>query len=363
MPLATHATMPKTTAALETSLLQQLDRLAGFDAGGLPVLSLYLDMRADDTGRPRYDAFLRKAFDERAEGLDNGPARDSYLRDVERIQAHLANGIRPAARGLAVFACHGADLFEAIELEVPLNDHALLVSTVPHLYPLARVNDQYPRYAALLLDTNRARLFVFALGTVVSRKEVQNVKTKKTSMGGWSQARYQRHNENFHQQHMKEVVSCLDRVVRDDAINHIVLSCDEVSKPLFLAELPPHLTEKLVDLANLGVRASEHEVLTETLAELRARDAETDAERVNEALGAWRAGGLGVAGPEKTTLALEMGQVEELLIPAQLDADHAAMGEALVTKAQQTAARVRFIEDPELLRGVGGCAAILRFKV
>ena len=31
--------------------------------------------------------------------------------------------------------------------------------------------------------------------------------------------------------------------------------------------------------------------------------------------------------------------------------------------AQQTAARIRFIEDSALLDGVGGCAAILRFKL
>jgi peptide subunit release factor 1 (eRF1) len=34
-----------------------------------------------------------------------------------------------------------------------------------------------------------------------------------------------------------------------------------------------------------------------------------------------------------------------------------------VTKAQQSAARIRFIEDPDLLADVGGVGALLRFKI
>ena len=68
-------------------------------------------------------------------------------------------------------------------------------------------------------------------------------------------------------------------------------------------------------------------------------------------------------------LALEKGQVEELLITAAPDTlpgpreYRSELANQLVTKAQQTAARIRFIEDANLLRGVGGCGALLRFRV
>jgi peptide subunit release factor 1 (eRF1) len=35
----------------------------------------------------------------------------------------------------------------------------------------------------------------------------------------------------------------------------------------------------------------------------------------------------------------------------------------LVTRARQTAARITFIEDPALLAEVGGCGAILRYRI
>jgi peptide subunit release factor 1 (eRF1) len=79
-------------------------------------------------------------------------------------------------------------------------------------------------------------------------------------------------------------------------------------------------------------------------------------------LDAWHAGGLAVAGIEPTLRALEMRQVEELLIAARPDRVAGPVDE-LVAKAQQNSARIRFIEDETLLADVGGVGALLRFKI
>jgi peptide subunit release factor 1 (eRF1) len=135
-------------------------------------------------------------------------------------------------------------------------------------------------------------------------------------------------------------------------------------------QLPKHLAEKIVDVVALDIRTPEHQVLAETLGVLRAQDALTDGEQVEAMLGAWRAGGLGVAGTLATKRALEMGQVEELVItavPALLKAASPegadALANELVTLAQQTGARIRFIEDPSLLAEAGGAGALLRFRI
>jgi peptide subunit release factor 1 (eRF1) len=39
------------------------------------------------------------------------------------------------------------------------------------------------------------------------------------------------------------------------------------------------------------------------------------------------------------------------------------LADELVTRAEQTAARIRFIENEELLSEVGGVGALLRFKI
>jgi peptide subunit release factor 1 (eRF1) len=383
--------MPKSTTALETPLRQQLDRLAAFEPVDAPVISLYLDLRPVQSGRVDAAAFLG-ALSGRGRAL-KGAARASFDRDVARIHSFLESEDRKPAVGLAIFACSAAgDFFQTVALDVPIEQHWLFIGAVPHLYPLARLNDQFPRYAALLVDTNSARLFVFGLGAAENRQRIDSVKTRRSQMGGLSQARYQRHNANFHLHHMKEVVEMLDRVVRDESIGQIVVACDEVARPILMSQLPQHLAHLIVDILKLDIRTPEQQILAETLETLRGRDAITDAEHVERMLDGWRGNGLGVAGPEATLDALVRGQVEELLItadPAVLqqprpaasgvqpttaavqtsspgrttDDARMALAGALITKAQLTSARIRFIENPDLLADVGGVGAILRFRL
>ncbi|MGH9173703.1 MAG: Vms1/Ankzf1 family peptidyl-tRNA hydrolase, partial [Vicinamibacterales bacterium] len=359
----------------------------------VPVVSLYLDLTADQHGRDHYDAFLRKAFAERLKAFDDNSAeRASLERDRERIDAYLADEINRAANGLAIFAAAGAgEFFEALQLDAPVDEHWLFLGSVPHIYPLVRLVDQYPRYASVILDTNRARIFVFGLGSVERREQVTGVRTRRTSMGGWSQARYQRRAENFHLHHIKEVVDTLDRIVRSDNIQHVIVAGDDVVVPLLKEQLPAHLIDKLLDVLTLERDAGEDEIIEATLEVLHQKDAESDAERVSELIDGWQSNGLGVAGPEATLRALQMGQVDELLISAtarelkavQTLPDDAAPGEVvaetstpspadqrqlklsdeLVTRAQQTGARVRIIEDSGLLKDFGGVGALLRFRI
>ena len=360
--------MPKTTTALQTPQREQLDRLSLLEPGDSPVLSLYLDLSTDKHGRRDHAAaFLRKVFTERGAALE-GDARKSFDADAERIRAYVESEVPTSVSGVAIFASSGADgFFEAVQLDTPIGEHALFVGDVPHLYPLARLNDQHPRYAALVLHTNSARLFVFGLGRVESREEVINEKTRRGAVGGWSQKRYQRHVENVHLHHMKEVVTVLERVLREEGIDKIVLACDEVARPALMEQLPKHLAAKIIDTVSLDIKAPEHEVLAETMDALRQHDGVTDAERVGTMFDEWSAHGLAVAGREATLDALAKRQVEELLLtvrPEDLkgpDQEHLA-GE-LVALAQQNSARIRFIEDSNLLADVGGVGALLRFRI
>jgi peptide subunit release factor 1 (eRF1) len=375
------------------SLSQRLQVLAATEPSPFPVVSLYLNLATDQNGRENYETFVRKAFSDRAKGLPaESPERESFEQDHVRIRAYLENEINRSSQGLAIFACAGSELFEAIQLDAPIDQHWLFVGSVPHLYPLARVIENHPRYAAVLLDTNRAQIFVFGLGTTERTESVVNAKTRRTSKGGWSQARYQRRAENVHLNHIKEVIETLERLVRDEDLQHVVVAGEDVALNILRNELPKTLAEKLIDMAAWNRDAGEADILANSLEALREKDAETDAEKVDELLGAWRSGGLGVAGPESTLTALQLGQVDELIIAAAPDVlkrvqklpDDAAPGtvvadtsapqgatdegrlklsDELVTRAQQTGARIRFIEDAALLADIGGVGALLRFRI
>ena len=380
----------------------QLDRLAAFEPAPYPVVSLYLNTQPGPTGRDQYQTFVRKELAARSRTYTaNSPERESLDRDVEKIVSYLEQSVEPSANGVAIFACSAGELFEAVQLGAPIDQHWLYIGDQPHLYPLARLESQYPRYAAVLADTNTARILVFALGELVTTREVKGIKTRRTSQGGWSQARVQRHISNFHLQHAKEVVDALERIVQQEGIEQILLAGDDVIMPQLREQMSKQLADKVVDQLRLDTNAPVDEVLQSSLESMRRLNERTDREKVEAAVGAYRAGGLGVVGPDDTLDALVKGQVEELLITAQVRAlqgaaatgarsaaattdtaimepavETATAGEAaeadpkdvrfadeLITKAKQTSAAITFVEDPDLLADYGGVAALLRFRV
>jgi peptide subunit release factor 1 (eRF1) len=375
-----------------------MERLAAFEPVDLPVVSVYLNAQANQHGRQDFDRFLRKTFGELAKTYaPHTPERESFDRDVERITKYVSEEVRPETNGVAVFACAGADeFFEAIQLEAPIEDHRVYVYNQPHLYPLARLMDQYPRYAVLVCDTNRARLFVFGRGKTLNTEEIQNVKTNRSQAGGWSQMRYQRHLENYHLHHAKEVVDMLSRVVEQDKIEHVILAGDEQIIPILREQLPKQLGEKIVDVLSLDINTPEHEVLAASMESMTEHGEQTDSERVERLINEYRAGGLACVGAQDTLEALSMGQVDELFLSAsmrqiegdkedvailsdnevvdplvsaadpaanEIESDSVIVADELVTRAQQTSARVTFVEDASLLEEFGGVGAILRFRI
>jgi peptide chain release factor subunit 1 len=367
------ATMAVVTTAEQLS--SQLDALTAFTPGPFPVVSLYLNLQPNDRGRDEFRAFVRDALPERIATYPvQGPERASLEKDVQAIRAYL-DTLDPASNGLALFASSGAALFQAIQLAAPVDAHRVYVSDEPHLYPLAHLLDQYPRYGVLVADTHSAHLIVVAANQVEHREAVDAPKTKRHKAGGWSQARFQRHVDQLRDRHAKEVVEALARTVRSEKIPWVIIGADEVAAPLLQEHLPKDVAERVIDVVHLDVRAPERLVLERALEVTRRKDGETDRERVAALLDAYRGGGLGTIGVDNVRAALERGQVDELVIAAQADAldvapsstagaDRSAAertADDLVSSARQTGASLRFIEDAPLLAPYGGVGAFLRF--
>jgi peptide subunit release factor 1 (eRF1) len=378
--------------ALATTLEEPLARLVAFEPTTLPVLSVYLNTQPDQHGRsPDMAPYLNRELKALARTWATGSdERHSFDRDVERILAYAAEQIEHAANGVAIFACWGAgEFFEAVQLTTPVSDNRVYAYNQPHLYHLAHLEEQFPRYAAVLTDTNTARIFVFGLGQMVEAEEVKGKKVHRVKVGGWSQARYQRRVGNAHQEHAKEVVDRLVDIVREDKPSHIVLAGDPVVMPLLEALLPQEMVA-MVETMKMDIHASDSDVLHATLEKLQEQEAKTSSEKVARLMEQYRARALAVVGPEETLEALANGQVEELLVSGVLEEKHpdteaveailapeipdaegntqsleprqASLPDLLVTKAKQTGAGVTFIEDPALLEGVGGVGAFLRWR-
>ena len=367
-----------------------LRKLLDFEPSQGPFTSAYLDTSVNENGKRTFDTVLKKRVSESRDQLpEDSDERRSFETDIEKINEYL-EGLDPAVQGVALFACSGAGFFKTYEFQVPFEENLFFVFDRPHLYPLIKLVSQNPRFAVAQADTNSAHIYVFGRGELYSREDIQNVKTNRSEVGGWSQMRYQRHIENFHQQHAKEVADELAKLVRDDRVENMILAGDEtVIVPLLKAELPSDVSDKVIGTMALNVNAPEHEVLAEAEKLLQRHKTLDDMKTIELLREQDHEKGLGVTKIGKVLPALLNGQVQELYISSNFDNIEYNVGEVnkifknyapgideglpsakqtglvideLLRIAADTAEEIRFIEDNNLLKDAGGIGALLRYQ-
>jgi len=365
-------------------------KLLDFEPTDLPFISAYFNTEPDQNGKFNYKMSAETSIKQNAEDLEmRSPRRKSFDDDGKRILDFL-DGVDPATKGVAIFACSGMNYFEGLEYNVPFEEDHFFVFDKPHVYPLVRLLEQHPAFAVLLADTNSAHIYVFQGGETRERRDVENVKTNRTEVGGWSQARYQRHVENFHQQHAKEAVEELSKIIRRERIDKIILAGDEtVIIPLLRAELPKDIEERVVGSIPMNVHTPPHELLEAAQRAIHFDDTLEDKKKIDFLFDQNYDGGVGVIGAEKTLAALLNGQVRELYINADFDSIKYDSGEMLmvlsdyapgtdedlpsaslrgmiidelIKQATLSADEIRFIEDKNLLKEAGGIGALLRYQ-
>jgi len=202
--------------------------------------------------------------------------------------------------------------------------------------------------------------------------------------------RYQRHIENFHQQHAKEVIEELDKIVKN-GIEYIVLAGDEaVIIPLLREAMSEELSSKVVASLPLNVDTPEHELVGAAREVLAEAVAESEKEKVEHLFEVDYENGVGVTGFEKTLTALFNGQVQALYLSSDpesiaynagdlkvlmkdyapvLDeafpdtAEREMMIDELIRRAVSSSVdEINFVSPEHGLKTQGGVGAILRYQ-
>lgn len=345
-----------------------LRRLAEFEPTGLPVLSVYLDMRPQATGESpgrRTSLTILRDRLSKIEGTlgPRGDGFDSFHADAERIQAFLDHEFDRSSEGLAIFACSGADLWETVESGTPFEDE-VGADAVPQLFQLARLLDEQQTVVVAVVDTNTARLFLSRIGRLdeVDGPDEDSAHHQKRSTGGWSQANYQRHIDKHNADFAQETAEAIERLVDRYKPERVILAGDEVALTPLMAALADHTKELVGEILRVDIRAPRDEVAAEIAPVLQRMEADASTAIADQVVAAVRSDGLGVAGLDATRRALGNGQVDLLLLEADSDVDDEQRNE-LIRLAATTGADVEVIEAHAGLTRFGGVGAVLRYRL
>jgi hypothetical protein len=291
-------------------------KLGGVRAAGPGVLSLYLTVPrnpADLRGLPA-DADDLIAAAESAAGASGGAAPEDRQAVREELQVRGRDWL---GRTVAMFACAGAGLFQALPLPGPLPDLAVL-GIRPHIRPLLTVLQRYPGYRVAVVDRQHAWLFRIDGEETQTMTAPAAASVRNTSFGGWyglETYRTEQRAARLARRHYRDTAAMLEKATGRGDQEPLVIGGHHESVRQLLACLPPALRERFA-----GSFAADTHMLTpararELAAPLASRWAGQRVERIAGQVLAMPPGRLAATGLGACLAAVNESAAEILVVP------------------------------------------------
>lgn len=296
-----------------STLESTMRRLAACADLRAPVTTVYLDV--DGRRQPRHldlerhlDAVLR-----RARVSLNGAAGDpSVQTDLHRIADWVRSGFdRSRTRGLVLVSCSAEDLFEVIELPLPVRDR-VVVNHAPALGQLEAVLQDNEPIGVLLADRQRARVLVFELGELTERSEGSDPQTHGDA-GHHDRGDLAPAVEAAAHAHLRHAADRAWQVFQARPFTHLAVGGPDAIVAALSGALHPYLRDRLVGRIPVAVGASIADIRDAAVAIEHAVDREREAAQVDRLRQAVSSG-RGAAGLAATLRAVNDRRVDRLLV-------------------------------------------------
>jgi peptide chain release factor subunit 1 len=302
---------------------RSVDRLLAFRPSGAPVLSVYVPIPynpGDLKGlHGRFTSLLQSAQEEiNFDELDHD-ARESLRLDLKLVAEEIAPGAdRFKGRGLAVFACHRADLFEQVVLPRPVRER-VVVDATPYLRPLLAVLDECHRYCVVVVDREHAWIYEFFMGRLEETKEVHGRALRAPDYAGgwqgWKEDRTHHKAALLARRHYRETAARVDEVMRRIGAELLIVGGHEETVAEFLPFLPHPIRTKVAGTFTVDPGTMSPGQVRERADEIAAAYERPEEERlVTETLERVAAGGFAAAGLEWCLMAVNEQAVQLLLV-------------------------------------------------
>lgn len=302
---------------------------------GVGVLSVYLNPAM--TQWPALRAWVRdrvKALQARAE---SDVVRKALQAEWRRVDNWFHRWDPDQGVGLALFSSLPHDLWRVFHLAVPVRP-AVHFSETAYTTPLLDLFDEYERYSVVLVEKQRARLFLVYLGEIEEQEAVltsvpqrhkaggeeiaggprprrMGNRMVQSTIGGDVNPRVQRHHDEVVRRHLRTVAQNLGRLARERRFDRLIISGPKEARAAFERQLPKDLHRRLVDRLALRLDSTPHEVLQASRTAEERVEREREAELVKELVVTAAKGDTALLGVEPALHALHARDAHLLVMP------------------------------------------------
>lgn len=347
-------------------------------------ISLYLDMDSlDNKFVERRKNSCKSVLEEDKELLEN------FEKTMQMIEQYLnKSGREKGQQGLAMFASNIHDFFRVFKLGMPV-ENLLVVDTSPYIRPLARLVDEYEAFGLVLLDSQRAKIYVVSSGKVGYKKKKATDIINKHKKGGMSQARFQRLRKGAINHFLKDVAEDVEKLFSQEDIVKLIIAGSGNAKIMFKNILPHNIKSKIVDVIDMDFDEAEDRLVSKAEEIVLKDEKETSERNVSRLRAEILRNGLAVHGLKETSEAVINGQIELLLVSKgykirgwiceKCQAVDSGVKdrcpycgsrtsgvdviEEIIEFAERTGTKIEFVGDNPILAELGGVGGLLRFNL
>jgi peptide chain release factor subunit 1 len=292
-----------------------VESVVGFNGAGLPVASIYAT--GDRAELPvRVRSLLHQIKPMTEDRSLEREARLSLREDIERIE-DAARRPREVGGTVAMFACHGAGLFEEITLPRPVRD-GIMVDAAPWVRPLLAILDEYHRTCVAMIDKTKVQLWELYAEEMREACEVKSRSLRKPDFGGFAgYAEYHVRNkaDALMKVHFRKTASMIDQLFREAEYELLTVGGHQDEVSLFTNFLPKAIRPKLIGtFAADMATATPAEIKREAERILAEYDRERQRRQVDELIERHAMGGLAAIGIESCLWAGSLAGIQLLIV-------------------------------------------------
>lgn len=307
--------------------MREVLRLTKLETAPYRLLSLYIDTDGQApepaTIRSRAHSLLHQARAELEAGWSamEHDVRESAREDLERCRTFMDKFVpHGACRGLALFACAGRDVWHRFPLPRPVSSRYAW-GTHPLILPTLHLLEDYPRTAVILLDREHGRFFGSRMGEIEELSTMREDVPRRVSVGGWyglAEHRIERHIDEHVRGHLKHVAAAAQKVFQSWPATWLLVGGNTELLEDFRHCLHLSLRERWAKDLPVAAGASLTQIQEAVIAAEQELQEQREVALLTQLYAESRAGGYGVVGVPETLQALYLGEVDTLVVDAEL---------------------------------------------
>lgn len=350
-----------------------------------PVISCYLNLEGGEKG---FNDFLNERM-----RILSGTHTDQIRQYLDEafcfIKDFLKTSVSPDIKGVAIFARGGPKPFF-----LPLRFYVLLenwisVDTIPNIYPLVELKNNYDRYVLMISTKGEARIIEVNLGQVTKQLWEKRPELRGRVGREWTKEHYQNHRRERTNRFIREKIKVLERIMSTGGHTHLILAGHPTMTARVHKLLPKHLKAKLVDIFSASQDNKISKAVTLALSNFIEQTAKESLAMVGKLQQQINTNGLAVVGMQDSLSALKKGQVDVLVLAKDYEsvpgwscakcgtilAEPNVCGacgcnelnkfdakQEMVRLAEQNGCKVEIVRDSNVLMELGGVGCLLRYK-